>query len=150
MTMLGIQGDVEAFMREVARQDLPEYPTTPDTNTIQLRASLITEEIDETLHALNLLTMSDKKSKLEEISLWAELADGIVDSIVVLVGTASAFGIDLENVWERVHRSNMAKADGPIREDGKRLKPEGWQAPNILAEIREQVAEHDFADKKIG
>ncbi len=33
--------------------------------------------------------------------------------------------------WDEVHRSNMAKVGGPIRGDGKRLKPEGWTPPDV-------------------
>lgn len=32
----------------------------------------------------------------------------------------------------------MDKLHGPIREDGKRLKPEGWRAPDIEGLIKEQ------------
>jgi predicted HAD superfamily Cof-like phosphohydrolase len=150
MSIRGIQGDVESFMREVAHQELPTRPTTPHPAIIQMRIDLITEEaIDETVDVLDQLASGRALNKLEEMALWAKLADGIVDSIVVLVGTASAFGIDLEDIWELVHASNMAKKGGPVREDGKRLKPIHWQEPNILGAIREQVAEADFADRSI-
>jgi predicted HAD superfamily Cof-like phosphohydrolase len=55
---------------------------------------------------------------------------------------ALEFGIPLEKVWTEVHKSNMAKADplkgGVIyREDGKVLKPEGWQKPDIAGVLHE-------------
>ena len=40
-------------------------------------------------------------------------------------------GLDLAPFFEEVHRTNMLKLTGPVREDGKRLKPEGWKPPRI-------------------
>lgn len=95
-------------------------PQVPNEETKRLRHTLISEEVEETLKAI-------REDDLTEI------ADGIADSIVVLLGTAVAYGIDMEPVWNEVHRSNMAKVkDGLIRRaDGKILKPEGWTPPDI-------------------
>jgi hypothetical protein len=41
-------------------------------------------------------------------------------------------GLDLRPFFTMVHHANMLKTTGPIREDGKRLKPEGWMAPDII------------------
>jgi predicted HAD superfamily Cof-like phosphohydrolase len=38
--------------------------------------------------------------------------------------------VDLAPHFEEVHRANMTKLAGPKREDGKQLKPEGWQPPD--------------------
>lgn len=62
---------------------------------------------------------------------WAETIDAIVDTIVVLHNTTNAMGIDLEPFWDEVQRANLAKADGPVREDGKKLKPPDWKPPRI-------------------
>ena len=35
----------------------------------------------------------------------------------------------------------MAKVGGPIREDGKRLKPEGWEPPNITKVLLDAARE---------
>ena len=151
----GIQSDIEDFMRAVG-QGLPATPQSADPATLQLRIDLITEEFDEIIYALTLLQSLDplhtpgQTSKATELALLAEVADGIADLVYVAIGTASALGIDMEPVWEEVQRSNMAKVSGPIREDGKRLKPEGWSPPQIERVIREQVAEADFADRPIG
>ncbi len=40
-------------------------------------------------------------------------------------------GLDLRPFFSIVHQANMLKTTGPIREDGKRLKPEGWVGPDI-------------------
>jgi len=46
---------------------------------------------------------------------------------------SQCLGIDLRPFFREVHRTNMLKTTGPVREDGKRLKPEGWQPPRIEA-----------------
>ena len=72
-----------------------------------------------------------------------------MDLMYVLVGTTLALGIDLTDIWEAVQKANMAKAKGAVRQDGKRLKPEGWVAPDVEAIIREQQQEFKFADVSI-
>lgn len=103
----------------------PKFPD--DTALNELRIALIVEEIGETLDAIRNRDL-------------AALADGIADSIVVLVGTAVVCGIDMVPIWNEVMRTNFAKAGGPLREDGKRLKPEGWTPPDIHALLIEQGA----------
>lgn len=64
--------------------------------------------------------------------------DGLGDLIYVCVGTALRWGVDLSPIMEAIHRANMAKVGGPVREDGKRLKPAGWTPPDIAALLRAQ------------
>lgn len=150
MAIQGIQADIEAFMRGV-RQDLPQGPTVPEPEIIGLRIELIQEEVNEELlpRLEALRAQGSRLSARQREDLLAAVADDIVDSVYVIVGTASALGIDIEPVWEAVQRANMAKLTGPIREDGKQLKPEGWTPPDINKIIREQIAEHHFADRSI-
>lgn len=70
---------------------------------------------------------------------WAEAIDAVVDSIVVLLNTTNAMGIDLEPFWDEVQRANLAKAGGPTREDGKKLKPEGWKPPDMVGRLEEAL-----------
>jgi predicted HAD superfamily Cof-like phosphohydrolase len=71
------------------------------------------------------------------------VADGIADSIVVLIGLAESFGLDMEPIWLEVQRSNHDKIgpDGKVvrRADGKILKPEGWRAPELHAIVAKQI-----------
>lgn len=102
--------------------------TVGDTPAIRgeiLRGRLIREEITE------LLTAVDNDDLPNAV-------DGIVDAIYVLLGTAVTFGVDLEPIWNAVHASNMAKVGGAIRDDGKVLKPAGWQPPDIVGLLHEQ------------
>lgn len=100
-------------------------PSIPPSDVVDFRMDLIREEVGETLDGM----LEDDVVKV---------ADGIADSIVVLLGTAIAYGIDMRPVWDEVHKANMAKVGGPKRADGKQLKPEGWQSPNIQAILDKQ------------
>lgn len=71
-------------------------------------------------------------------------ADGIIDSIYVLVGMGLELGLPLEDLWDEVQRANMSKTvpltDGRRgvlkRGDGKILKPPGWTPPDIEGVLR--------------
>ena len=65
----------------------------------------------------------------------AAIADGIADLIYVLMGTAVCYGIDMQPVWDEVHRANMAKQPNT---EGKFIKPPGWNPPQIHRIIKEQ------------
>ena len=98
-----------------------EYPQFPSREERLLRQRLLTEEYQEYMDA-------------EFDDDLIEVADALADLIYIACGTAVAYGIPLDKVFAEVHRSNMAKlVDGkPIyREDGKVMKPEGWQPPDI-------------------
>lgn len=107
-------------------QDGKPFPHALKGNTRYLKIDLIDEEVNEELiPAL----------KLGNI---VKSADGAVDSIVVIIGAMISCGIDIRPIWDEIHRTNLMKKGGPIREDGKRLKPEGWKPPEIEKEIRRQ------------
>jgi predicted HAD superfamily Cof-like phosphohydrolase len=111
---VNIQSDVtdfhEAFGIPIAN--------SPGIRRAELRAKLIEEEAKEAAAAI----------RAEDL---VESIDGLCDLLCVVYGAALEFGIDLAPFWAEVHRPNMAKAGGPIREDGKVLKPEGWTRPDI-------------------
>lgn len=60
-----------------------------------------------------------------------EMVDALCDLLYVTYGAAVSLGVDLQPFFEEVHASNMAKVDGYRREDGKWMKPAGWQPPDI-------------------
>jgi len=76
--------------------------------------------------------------------LAADQADAAVDVMYYLYNSFGKKGINLSKVFDVVHNANMAKRDPKTMQfikresDGKVLKPEGWQAPDILAEIKKQ------------
>lgn len=63
------------------------------------------------------------------------IADGIVDVLYVVYGTAVTYGLDADALLREVHRSNMSKLDTDgkplIRSDGKVLKGPAYNPPNL-------------------
>ena len=95
-----------------------ERPAIPGQSVVALRLRLIEEELAELRQAIG-------KSDVVEV------ADALADLLYVTYGTAISFGIDIRPIFKEVQRSNMNKLGGATREDGKVLKPEGWQPPVI-------------------
>jgi len=142
--MKSLLNDVAAFHAAMGTTDAVGPVPAPSPELIKLRMKLISEEYAETLMAALCANVSPELTKLgikDLVSIVdsAEpdgfnlegVADGLADLIYVCVGAALAFGIPLDRVWAEVQRANMAKLGGPRRADGKILKPEGWQPPNI-------------------
>ena len=80
------------------------------------------------------------KEELEELEVAysagdnVETLDALIDILVVTIGAIHSAGFDGEAAWKEVMRTNFAKIDhetGKVRkrEDGKVLKPVGWQPP---------------------
>lgn len=118
--------------------------TTPAFSRPELRAKLILEEAIET--AVGILgSVAVTELLRNEIFEFAkvppkepnlvEAADGMCDLSYVNFGTAVEMGIDLQRVFNEVHRSNMAKVGGATRSDGKTMKPAGWTPPDVLGQL---------------
>ena len=88
----------------------------------QLRMRLITEEYKEVLEAFWEGT-------------YEELAKELADLLYVVNGMAATYGIPLDEVFNRVHESNMSKLgeDGkPVyRDDGKVMKGPNYKEPDL-------------------
>jgi predicted HAD superfamily Cof-like phosphohydrolase len=101
--------------------------------------------MEECLHA-DPSKHSDDRS---ETNMIAEQADACVDAYYYMLNAFCKKGVDLIAIFEVVHGANMAKKDPAsgkfIRRDsdGKILKPEGWKAPDIVAEIKRQMTLND-------
>ena len=108
---------MEAFGQKVELE-----PTWPDFNTRELRLELIQEELDELAQAIDERDM-------------VQIADALTDLLYVVYGAGHAFGIDLDECFAEVHRSNMSKLGPngkPIhREDGKVMKGPGYFEPDL-------------------
>lgn len=104
----------------------PFNPRLPD---LYSQADMTQELSDSVAGAILLLGMNqypdDLKRRLFEIVNCCE-------------NFANRCSMDLDPLWQDVHRANMAKTTGPVRADGKRLKPEGWQPPDIAGVLRVQ------------
>ena len=65
-----------------------------------------------------------------------EQLDALVDILVVTIGAMHSLGVNAEGAWAEVMKTNFAKVDWATkkvikRADGKVLKPEGWQPPQL-------------------
>lgn len=99
--------------------------TISDRNDRQynLYYDLIKEEVAE---------LMDARKANDEV----EELDALIDILVVTIGAIHSMGADAEGAWNEVMRTNFAKVDpvtGKVRkrEDGKVLKPEGWEPPKL-------------------
>jgi predicted HAD superfamily Cof-like phosphohydrolase len=106
--------------------------TVGDRNQDQfdLYLKLIQEEVDE------LQTAVDNNDRVEQL-------DALIDILVVTVGAVQSLGVDGEGAWKEVMSTNFAKIDtqtGRVRkrEDGKVLKPVGWQPPQLAKYINQE------------
>lgn len=107
--------------------------SAPAFDRVPLRLGLIAEEFKE---------LCESCGYGVDIEYWAirdadvdvvEAADALADLRYVTEGAAVEWGIPLDAVTDEVHRSNMAKVGGPVREDGKILKPPGWTPPDVAS-----------------
>ncbi|MEU1302186.1 MazG nucleotide pyrophosphohydrolase domain-containing protein [Streptomyces shenzhenensis] len=89
--------------------------------------------------------LAEEAAEVAEVSVAGpldRLAHELADVVYVAYGTALVHGIDLDAVLAEVHRSNMSKLgpDGQVarRSDGKVLKGEHYEAPDVSAVLRRQ------------
>jgi predicted HAD superfamily Cof-like phosphohydrolase len=109
------------FMRAFG-QHVYSKPTLQEKEVGELRYELIREELQE---------LKDGMDKSDIV----EIADALTDLLYVVYGAGHAYGINLDDCYYEVHRSNMTKLgpDGkPIyREDGKVLKGPDYDPPHL-------------------
>lgn len=69
------------------------------------------------------------------------IADGIADLLYVVLGTAVEYGIDIEPIFNEVHRSNMTKKDGHLNDFGKWVKPDNYSPADLEPILRAQLGQ---------
>ena len=107
--------DIETFHKACDQE--------PNEANYEMYLNLIREEYQELHEAL------EENDRVEQL-------DALVDILVVTMGAIRAGGFDGEGAWKEVMDTNFAKIDpetGKVRkrEDGKVLKPEGWEPPQL-------------------
>ena len=117
--------DQEKFMR-ACDQSVDRF----NQEQFKLYVNLIKEEYTELGEAIN---NNDK----------TETLDALIDILVVTIGAIHSMGSDAEGAWKEVMATNFAKIDketGKVRkrEDGKVLKPLGWEPPNLKPFLKKQ------------
>jgi predicted HAD superfamily Cof-like phosphohydrolase len=142
----------EAMSKLGARGDIgdPQNPGITDSQCATLRARMLLEECTETMVALigheatermMIRRMREVEIGLNTVDQSAEdLADGLADVMVIVLGTAVAAGIDLEPVFNEVMDANDSKCGlgARVRADGKLLKPIDWRGPDIAGVLARQ------------
>ena len=112
---------VKKFM-DTYGQEVKFKAEFPNKNIVKLRLNLIEEELQELQEAI----------KQEDL---LEVADALTDILYVTYGAGHAFGIDLDNCFDEVQKSNMSKlgTDGkPIyNQSGKVMKGPKYFKPNL-------------------
>jgi predicted HAD superfamily Cof-like phosphohydrolase len=89
--------------------------------------------------------LAEEAAEVAEVAIDGpldRLAHELADVVYVAYGTALVHGIDLDEVIAEIHHSNMTKLgpDGRVarRADGKVLKGDHYQAPDVSAVLRKQ------------
>lgn len=113
--------DVHMFMR-ACDHITPNEPSEPSALS-DLYKSLIEEEFAEFQEACA------SNNDVEQL-------DACFDMIWVIVAYAKTRGWDIDRAWDEGSKSNLYKIDklsGRVirREDGKIMKPKGWEPPNF-------------------
>ena len=112
---------VKLFM-QIFGQEVKSKSEFPSERITKLRYNLIKEELDEFEEAV-------KNKDLKEV------ADSLTDILYVTYGAGHAFGINLDECFEEVQKSNMSKLgeDGkPIyNEQGKVMKGPKYFKPDL-------------------
>ena len=117
-------------------QDIFEKKFDDVPKLIDLRARLIHEEIHELWAGLNDVWQGTDDGDAERIKRGrVDTLDAIADSIVVLIGTANALDMDLNEAMRRVFDSNLSKLGDDGRpfynEYGKVMKGPNFHAPKL-------------------
>ena len=112
---------VKKFMQTFG-QEVKTKASFPDDKIVNLRYSLIEEELSELKTAFN-------KKDINEV------ADALTDILYVTYGAGHAFGINLDKCFSEVQNSNMSKLGDngkPIyNEYGKVMKGPKYFKPNL-------------------
>ena len=107
---------------EIFGQEVKTKAEFPNDKIIKLRYDLIEEEL------------SELKTAIKEKNI-AEVADALTDILYVTYGAGHAFGIDLNQCFDEVQKSNMSKLGEngkPIyNETGKVMKGPKYFKPNL-------------------
>ena len=116
---------VNPFADQKKFMDACDQTTDGTINEYQydLYRNLISEEVGELIEAVQ------NDDRVEQL-------DALIDILVVTIGAIHSMGADAEGAWKEVLQTNLAKIDSKTgkvikRNDGKVLKPKGWQAPNL-------------------
>lgn len=93
-------------------------------------------EVNYSQKMLYVKLIEEEFHELQDAGSAVDELDALIDILVVTIGAIHSMGADAEGAWQEVMRSNLAKIDSETgkvrkRQDGKVLKPDGWEPPNL-------------------
>ncbi len=109
MNLQNAHNEMVEWMRAFG-QEVPQDKTIPSQSIINLRSKLIDEESMETTTELNRLHFSVKYNDPKNCrESYVSILDGLGDLLFVTIGTLVSFGVDTQQVWNEILRSNWTK-----------------------------------------
>lgn len=153
---------VKQFTEESSGIKVPSGPQLMSKKEVNFIVKMVIDELlelyatvekpDQSKYNMISMICAAKNIDMEEgsnVQLIASQADAFVDINYYMLNAAAKKGINLAKVFDVVHNANMDKKDPNTgtflkREDGKILKREGWQEPDITGEIVRQQKEGAF------
>jgi predicted HAD superfamily Cof-like phosphohydrolase len=157
---------VKEFTEGYTNQKCPDKPIAMTKDEVLWTIRMVMSEMDELAatvtsndeectalmqQALNTIDKCHNYEYNSEVKLIGAQADSMVDAEYYMHNIASKHGMNLSKLFDVIHAANMAKRDPTTKQfirresDGKVIKPEGWQEPDIDAEIRKQMEEGSWA-----
>ena len=103
---------------------------------MNFRLKLVFEEIQEMATAA--LDVEEEPYNHEQTRLMEKLLKEMCDVVYVIKGTAVSFGMDFDEAYKRVHKSNMSKLPLTKDDNGKVLKGPNYKPPSMEGLVIEQ------------
>ena len=108
---------------------------------LELRKALLSEEMRELFAEFDRAITEINTTGSAKPETIAAMMKEMADVQYVLSGTSAVFGLPMQQVFDRVHSSNMSKLgpDGKplFRADGKILKGPNYQPPDLDDLVKE-------------
>ena len=160
---------VKEFTEESKAIKVPERPIPMSPEATRFLAKMMFSEIVEMLeshysretardlaHTLIDEEYKEKSSNHDAHPKSAETQieeqmDAMVDCWYYALDSAAKHGMNLEPVFQEVHKANMNKRNPESgkferREDGKVIKPSGWKPANISEVVSNQMKNGGFVE----
>jgi predicted HAD superfamily Cof-like phosphohydrolase len=154
--------DVKEFTEGYTNIKCPDKPIAMTKDEVLWLIRMVMSEMDELAatvtendeectqfmqEALNTIDKCHNYNYQNNVELIGAQADSMVDAWYYMLNISAKHGMNLSKLFGVIHHANMSKRDPSTGQfirresDGKVIKPDGWQPPNIDAEIQKQMDE---------
>lgn len=127
---------------EAAGNEVGVPPGWPRDEVVDLQVNLLIEEFEELMRSLGVRVRVERDPATSEREPLPQVAEGLVDLVVMVVGTAIRLGIPFDACWRDVLRSKMANV--ALGDEGEQtMTPEDWEPDleGVLARYSQWAAE---------